>query len=75
MHSYVMALMVVGASAVAVSGQAPAAPAKPTASVPAHILLTPGDIKWGPAQALPGVVVHLEGRHAHERVDRRDRRV
>ena len=33
MHSYVMALMVVGASAVAVSGQAPAAPAKPMASV------------------------------------------
>ena len=54
MHSYVMALMVVGASAVAVSGQAPAAPAKPMASVPAHILLTPGDIKWGPAEALPG---------------------
>lgn len=61
MHSYVMALMVVGASVVAVSGQAPAAPAKPMASVPAHILLTPGDIKWGPAEALPGAQMAVLG--------------
>jgi quercetin dioxygenase-like cupin family protein len=61
MRSYVMALMVVGASAVAVSGQAPAATAKPKAGVPAHILLTPGDIKWGPAQALPGAQMAVLG--------------
>ena len=61
MRSYVMALMMVGASAIAVNGQAPAATAKPKSGVPAHILLTPGDIKWGPAQALPGAQMAVLG--------------
>ncbi len=53
MRMFVMALAI-GASGMVGSAQAqdkPAAPAKPAAAAKpaAHVLLTPGDIKWGPA--------------------------
>lgn len=48
MQMFMMALAV-GASAMAGGAQAPAKPAKPPAAPAAHVLLTPGDLKWGPA--------------------------
>jgi quercetin dioxygenase-like cupin family protein len=41
-----LAALAVGASSIAATAQAPQAPA---AAPPAHVTLTPGDIKWGPA--------------------------
>jgi hypothetical protein len=49
MRTFSMALAV-GASALLASAQTPVKPAKPAAAAPAaHVLLTPADIKWGPA--------------------------
>ena len=49
MQMFLMALAI-GASAAAGSAQAPAKTTKPAPAAPAaHVLLTPGDIKWGPA--------------------------
>jgi quercetin dioxygenase-like cupin family protein len=57
MRTVVMAF-VIGTSGAAVGGQAPATPATPTTSAPpAHILMTPGDIKWGPAAAVAGAQI------------------
>ena len=49
MRTFLMALAV-GAFAMAASAQIPSKPAKPAAVAPTvHVLLTPGDMKWGPA--------------------------
>ena len=49
MRIFLMALAVT-ASATAGSAQTAAQPAKPAPTAPAaHVLLTPGDMKWGPA--------------------------
>jgi quercetin dioxygenase-like cupin family protein len=49
MQNFVVALTV-GVLSMASGGQAPSKPAKPAAAAPAaHVLLTPGDVKWGPA--------------------------
>ena len=49
MRIFLMALAVT-ACATAGSAQTPAKPAKPAPAAPAaHVLLTPGDLKWGPA--------------------------
>jgi quercetin dioxygenase-like cupin family protein len=49
MQTFMMALAL-SASAMTAGAQAPAKPEKPVATAPAaHVLLTPGDIKWGPA--------------------------
>ncbi len=49
MQIFLMALAM-GASTMAGSAQAPAKADKPAASAPAaHVLLNPGDMKWGPA--------------------------
>ena len=60
MRTFVMALAV-GAFAVSASGQAPAEPAQPKAAAhTAHILLTPADMKWGPAP-IPGAQIAVLG--------------
>jgi hypothetical protein len=49
MQTFMMALAL-SASAMAAGAQAPAKPEKPVAAAPAaHVVLTPGDMKWGPA--------------------------
>ncbi|MEN3339014.1 MAG: hypothetical protein V7647_2690 [Acidobacteriota bacterium] len=49
MQMFLMALAI-GASAATASAQTPAKTTKPATAAPAaHVLLTPGDIKWGPA--------------------------
>ena len=45
MRTFLVALAV-GTSSIAVTAQAPQAPA---ATPPAHVTITPGDVKWGPA--------------------------
>jgi quercetin dioxygenase-like cupin family protein len=48
MQTFMMALTL-SASAMAAGAQPPAKPAQPVAAPAAHVLLTPGDMKWGPA--------------------------
>jgi quercetin dioxygenase-like cupin family protein len=51
MRTFLMALAV-GVSVMTASAQTPSKPAKPArpaAAPAAHVLLTPGDLKWGPA--------------------------